>query len=110
MGSEMVMVDEIPFPCEITTSKALPLMGSGITDIEIHFLQIKHNAIGIYLDESIVEHLGDWKNKKGSELAGDDSFFDALVSGTSNISSTCKRQNLPFLLTLACLCLYHLRV
>ncbi|ONK63300.1 uncharacterized protein A4U43_C07F13540 [Asparagus officinalis] len=80
MGSEMVMVDEIPFPCEITTSKALPLMGSGITDIEIHFLQIKHNAIGIYLDESIVEHLGDWKNKKGSELAGDDSFFDALVS------------------------------
>jgi len=54
---------------------------TGITDIEIHFLQIKHNAIGIYLDESIVEHLGNWKGKKGSELAGDDDFFDALVSG-----------------------------
>lgn len=76
----MVMVDEISFPTQITTTKPLPLVGSGITDIEIHFLQIKHNAIGIYLDESIVDHLGNWKGKKGSDLAGDDDFFDALVS------------------------------
>nr|WAM65114.1 chalcone isomerase [Hosta ventricosa] len=80
MGSELVMVDEFPFPTEITTTKSLPIIGYGITDIEIHFLQIKHNAIGIYLDEGIVEHLGNWKGKKGSELAGDDDFFDALVS------------------------------
>nr|ALK28520.1 chalcone-flavanone isomerase [Albuca bracteata] len=80
MGSEMVMVDDIPFPAEITTTKPLPLIGSGITDIEIHFLQIKHNAIGVYLDGSIVELLGNWKGKNGTELVEDDGFFDALVS------------------------------
>nr|AIU39024.1 chalcone isomerase 2 [Narcissus tazetta subsp. chinensis] len=80
VGSEMVMVDEIPFPPQITTTKPLPLVGSGITDIVIHFLQIKHNAIGIYLDDNIVEHLGNWKGRKGSELAEDDDFFDALIS------------------------------
>lgn len=55
---------------------------AGITDIEIHFLQIKHNTIGIYLDPSIIgEHLGNWKGKNARELAADDDFFDALVSG-----------------------------
>ncbi|XP_020252084.1 probable chalcone--flavonone isomerase 3 [Asparagus officinalis] len=80
MGSEMVMVGDIPFPLEITTTKPLPLIGRGITDIEIHFLQIKHNAIGIYCDESIADHLGNWKGKKERELISDDCFFDALVS------------------------------
>nr|AHZ08832.1 CHI-ACAD [Allium cepa] len=80
MESKMIMVDEIPFPHEITTTKALPLLGCGITDIEIHFLQIKHNAIGIYLDECVLERLSNWKGKKGNELANDDEFFDAIVS------------------------------
>ena len=29
MGSELVMVDEFPFPTEITTTKPLPIIGSG---------------------------------------------------------------------------------
>lgn len=39
------------------------------------------------MDESIIDHLGNWKGKKGSELAGDDDFFDAIVSGKLNISN-----------------------
>ncbi|XP_042392070.1 chalcone isomerase-like protein 2 [Zingiber officinale] len=81
MGSETVMVDEIPFPPQITLTKPLTLLGYGITDIELQFLQIKFTAIGVYLDkENIVEHLAGWKGKKGSELAGDDLFFDAVVA------------------------------
>ncbi|XP_010922741.1 chalcone isomerase-like protein 2 [Elaeis guineensis] len=80
MGSEMVMVDGVPFPPEITAAKSLALLGHGITDIEIHFLQIKYNAIGIYMEKNIIEHLGNWKGKKGAELAEDDLFFEALVA------------------------------
>ncbi|WOL16629.1 putative chalcone--flavonone isomerase 3 isoform X2 [Canna indica] len=80
MGSETVIVDEVPFSPKITVTKPLSLLGYGITDIEIHFLQIKHNAIGIYLEKEIIQHLRDWKGKKGSELAEDDLFFDAIVS------------------------------
>lgn len=56
-------------------------MDTGITDIEIHFLQIKFTAIGVYLDPEIVNHLQKWKGKKGPELAEDDEFFDAVISG-----------------------------
>ncbi|KAH7654065.1 Chalcone isomerase protein [Dioscorea alata] len=82
MGSEMVMVDEVSFPTEIiiNTNKPLALIGHGITDIEIHFLQIKYNAIGIYLEKEVVNHLVNWKGKKENELSEDDTFFDALVS------------------------------
>lgn len=76
----MVMVDEVPFPPEITTSKPLSLLGHGITDIEIHFLQIKFTAIGIYLEHKIVEHLQQWKGKSGNELAQDDLFCHALIA------------------------------
>ncbi|KAK1629257.1 hypothetical protein QYE76_003572 [Lolium multiflorum] len=52
---------------------------NGVTDIEIHFLQIKFNAIGVYLDtDGIVEHLQGWKGK--NQLLEDDAFFNALVS------------------------------
>ncbi|CAH2074029.1 unnamed protein product [Thlaspi arvense] len=82
MGTEMVMVHEVPFPQQILTSKSLSLLGQGITDIEIHFLQVKFTAIGVYLDPSDVKtHLGKWKGKTGKDLAGDDDFFDALASG-----------------------------
>ncbi|KAF3679499.1 putative chalcone--flavonone isomerase 3 [Capsicum annuum] len=89
------MVDEIPFPSEFMMStKPLPLMGhvrrgreedtgkgvGGITDIEIHFLQIKFTAIGVYLDPEIVTHLQQWKGKTGAELTENDEFFEAIVN------------------------------
>ncbi|URD81353.1 Chalcone-flavanone isomerase family protein, partial [Musa troglodytarum] len=87
MGSEMVTVDQVPFAPEITVTKPLRLLGYGVTDIEIHFLQIKYNAIGIYMEKEIVRHLAEWKGKKGSELAEDDAFFDAVVSGSNYMPS-----------------------
>nr|QDX15855.1 chalcone isomerase [Arisaema heterophyllum] len=80
MGSEMVMVDGIAFPPEIAAAKPLALLGHGINDIEIHFLQIKFTAIGVYLEKDVVKHLEKWKGKKGSELKVDEDFFEALVS------------------------------
>ncbi|KAI5670382.1 hypothetical protein M9H77_10746 [Catharanthus roseus] len=77
---DSVMVDGIPFPSQVIQTQPLSLFGHGITDIEIHFLQIKFTAIGVYLDPAIVTHLQKWKGKKGSELAGDDEFFDAVIS------------------------------
>ncbi|KAL5974784.1 Chalcone isomerase-like protein 2 [Asimina triloba] len=107
VGSEMVMVDEIPFHPQVTTTKPLTLLGHAyedqytdlnaidfensiiikltpglqcITDIEIHFLQIKFTAIGVYLEPEIVAHLQPWKGEKGNELAENDDFFEALIS------------------------------
>ncbi|XP_042503463.1 chalcone isomerase-like protein 2 [Macadamia integrifolia] len=80
MGTELVMVDEMSFPPQVTTSKPLSLLGHGITDIEIHFLQIKFTAIGVYLEPEIVTHLQPWKGKSGKELAENDDFFEALIS------------------------------
>ncbi|KAJ8771096.1 hypothetical protein K2173_023421 [Erythroxylum novogranatense] len=80
MSTEAVMVDEIPFPQVINTTKPLSLFGHGITDIEIHFLQIKFTAIGVYLEPEIVGHLQQWKGKAGNELGEDDDFFEALIA------------------------------
>ncbi|XXG42772.1 hypothetical protein AAC387_Pa01g2965 [Persea americana] len=80
MGTEMVMVDEIPFPPQITTTKPLALLGHGITDIEIHFLQIKFTAIGVYVEPEIVGHLQQFKGKAGDVLGKDDLFYDSLIS------------------------------
>ncbi|KAL3524059.1 hypothetical protein ACH5RR_016893 [Cinchona calisaya] len=83
MGTEVVMVDEIPFPLQVTTpstNNPLSLLGHGITDIEIHFLQIKFTAIGVYLEPEIVKHLQQWKGKTGADLAEDDNFFEAIIS------------------------------
>ncbi|XP_071690250.1 chalcone isomerase-like protein 2 [Rutidosis leptorrhynchoides] len=80
MGTEMVILDDISFPPQITTTKPLSLLGHGITDIEIHFLQIKFTAIGVYIDPEIVTHLQKWKGKSGTELAEDDEFFDSVIS------------------------------
>ncbi|KAK6929570.1 Chalcone isomerase [Dillenia turbinata] len=60
------MVDEITFPRQITTTRPLSLMGHGITDIEIHFLQIKFTAIGVYLEPEVAAHLQKWKGKAGT--------------------------------------------
>ncbi|OVA17280.1 Chalcone isomerase [Macleaya cordata] len=79
----VLLVDDIPFPRNITTNKTtkpLSLLGHGITDIEIHFLQIKFTAIGIYIEPEIVDHLGQWKGKTGTDLARDDAFFEAIIS------------------------------
>lgn len=76
-----VEVEGIPFPQEIAGAKTLSLVGHGVTDIEIHFLQIKFNAIGVYLDEGgIMEHLQSWKGKDQLQVE-DDALFSALVSG-----------------------------
>ncbi|KAI3902848.1 hypothetical protein MKX01_011748 [Papaver californicum] len=48
--------------------------------MEIHFLQIKFTAIGIYLEPEIVSHLQQWKGKTEAELSKDDEFFAAIVS------------------------------
>ena len=87
MGSEQekkkavtVEVEGIPFPQEITLAKPLSLVGHGVTDIEIHFLQIKFNAVGIYLDkDGVLEHLQSWKGKNQLQVE-DDAFFNALIS------------------------------
>ncbi|KAJ3684213.1 hypothetical protein LUZ61_013377 [Rhynchospora tenuis] len=80
MASEMVMVDDVAFAPELTLTKPLALLGTGITDIEIHFLQIKYNAIGIYMEKDVIAHLSSWKTKNATEIADDDTFFEALVS------------------------------
>ncbi|CAM0152464.1 unnamed protein product [Urochloa decumbens] len=87
MGSETetVTVEGIPFPAEITVGNPLSLLATGITDIEIHFLQIKYTAIGIYLHNTdgvlVKDHLQRWKGKSSAdELLGDEAFFQALVS------------------------------
>lgn len=74
-----VMVDDIAFAPEVTVTKTLPLLGYGCTELEIHFLQIKHTAIGVYLDPAVVDHLQKWKGKSGKELV-DDEFFEALAT------------------------------
>ncbi|KAL0359108.1 UNVERIFIED_CONTAM: putative chalcone--flavonone isomerase 3 [Sesamum angustifolium] len=77
---EVVMVDEVPFPPLVNITKPLSLLGHGITDIEIHFLQIKFTAMGVYLDPQIVSHLQKWKGKSAAELAEDDHLFQAIIS------------------------------
>lgn len=91
MGSETetVNVEGIPFPAEITVGNPLSLLATGITDIEIHFLQIKYNAIGVYLHNAgggdsttptLLGHLGAWKGKTAEELLADAAFWAALVA------------------------------
>ncbi|XP_021758232.1 probable chalcone--flavonone isomerase 3 [Chenopodium quinoa] len=79
MGND-VMVDDIAFAPELTLTKSLPLLGYGCTELEIHFLQIKFTAIGVYMEKEVVQHLQKWKGKSGKELAEDDDFFDALTA------------------------------
>ncbi|CAD6253768.1 unnamed protein product [Miscanthus lutarioriparius] len=82
--TETVTFEGIPFPAEITAGgKPLSLLANGITDIEIHFLQIKYNAIGVYLhttDTTLLGHLGAWKGKTAEELLADAAVWSALVS------------------------------
>lgn len=52
----------------------------GITDMEIHFLQVKFYSIGVYLEPEVVNHLQQWKGKPAKELEDNDDFFDALIS------------------------------
>ena len=86
LETETITFEGIPFPAEITagaSGKPLSLLANGITDIEIHFLQIKYNAIGVYLhhtDGALLSHLGAWKGKTAEELLSDAAFWSALVS------------------------------
>ncbi|KAH9604829.1 hypothetical protein KSS87_016799 [Heliosperma pusillum] len=83
-----VLVDDIAFAQETTLTKPLTLLGYGCTELEIHFLQIKHTAIGVYFEPAVVEHLQKWKGKSGKELAEDDEFFEAL--GAAPVESLVK--------------------
>ncbi|KGN50734.1 probable chalcone--flavonone isomerase 3 isoform X1 [Cucumis sativus] len=80
MGSEVEVVADIDFPKQIVKAKPLSLLGHGSTEIEIHFLEIKLTAIGVYLEPSIVEHLQQWKGKAAKDLEEDDDFFQAIIS------------------------------
>jgi hypothetical protein len=80
MASETVLVDEISYPSKITTTKPLSLLGYGLNDMVIHFLQVKFYSIGVYLDPEVVGHLQQWKGKPAKELEEKDEFFDALIS------------------------------
>ncbi|GAB2299430.1 Chalcone isomerase-like protein 2 [Dionaea muscipula] len=79
MGND-VIVDDIVLPSEVTFSNPLPLLGHGVTEIEIHFLHIKHTVIGVYIDPEVVKHLQKWKGQTGKELAADDEFFEAVAA------------------------------
>lgn len=82
MGSESVTFEGTVFPCTIpspSSSKPLVLLGNGIYDTEIHFLQIKFYAIGLYAEPEITQHLQAFKGKPQSELLDEDSeFFSAF--------------------------------
>ncbi|CAH9139686.1 unnamed protein product [Cuscuta epithymum] len=81
MASKMVMVDGIPFPPHLNlNNNQLSLMGHGITDVEIHFLQIKYTAIGVYLDPEIVSHLSQFKGKTPADLSQNEDFFEAIIN------------------------------
>lgn len=83
MATDVVtVVDDIKLPKSVTpspSSKPLNIIGYGLTDMEIHFLQIKFTAIGVYVDAEVASHLQAWKGKSAAELLKDDSFFDALL-------------------------------
>ncbi|KAL8161075.1 hypothetical protein V2J09_012564 [Rumex salicifolius] len=81
MGND-VIVEDVVTPQEFTFTKPLPLIGHGVTELEIHFLQIKHTTIGVYMEPSVTSHLQKWKGKSGKELAEDDDFFDALAAAS----------------------------
>ncbi|XP_074286452.1 chalcone isomerase-like protein 2 [Silene latifolia] len=87
MGND-VLVDDIAFAQETTLTKQLTLLGYGCTELEIHFLQIKHTAIGVYFEPAVVEDLQKWKGKSGKELTEDDEFFEAL--GAAPVESIVK--------------------
>ncbi|CAO2820765.1 unnamed protein product [Amaranthus hypochondriacus] len=80
-----VMVDDIAFAPEVTLTKTLPLLGYGCTELEIHFLQIKFTAVGVYIEKEVIQHLQKWKGKSGKDLVQDDEFFEALTSAPVEI-------------------------
>ncbi|KAH7428770.1 hypothetical protein KP509_09G016600 [Ceratopteris richardii] len=57
------------------SSKTLVLLGNGIYDTEIHYLQIKFYSIGVYADADVCDHLKEWKSKKEEELLDEESGF-----------------------------------
>eukprot|EP00250_Pteridium_aquilinum_P004158 c14388_g1_i1 orf=248-895(+) len=82
MGSESVVFEGTSYPTAIaspSSPKTLVLLGNGIYDTEIHFLQIKFYAMGAYAEAEIAQHLKEWKGKSESEVVAEDSgFFDSF--------------------------------
>lgn len=78
MGSESVVFEGSNFPGAIaspSSSKSLVLLGNGIYDTEIHYLQIKFYAIGVYAEPDVSKHLQAWKGKPKDELLAEASGF-----------------------------------
>nr|QDF63002.1 chalcone isomerase [Lindsaea orbiculata] len=82
MGSECITFEGSSFPTPIaspSSSKTLALVGNGIYDTEIHYLQIKFYAIWAYTEPDVALHLTKWKGKTEDEaLAEDSGFFESF--------------------------------
>eukprot|EP00252_Welwitschia_mirabilis_P001456 TRINITY_DN1131_c0_g1_i1.p1 TRINITY_DN1131_c0_g1~~TRINITY_DN1131_c0_g1_i1.p1 ORF type:complete len:216 (-),score=38.64 TRINITY_DN1131_c0_g1_i1:255-902(-) len=80
--AETLKIEGLEFPRTVTTTSAsrpLKLIAHGITDVEIHFLQVKFTAIGVYFGDEVESYLQAWKVKASSQIMADDSFFETLI-------------------------------
>ncbi|CAM6052077.1 unnamed protein product [Sphagnum compactum] len=58
-----------------SSSPTLFLAGYGVTEMSIETIEVKFTAIGVYLEQTVVEHLKPWKGKTTVELLEEDSGF-----------------------------------
>lgn len=78
MGSECVVYEGASFPTSITSpssSSSLVLLGNGLYDTEVHFLQIKFYSLGAYAEPGIAKHLSAYTGKSEDELIAEESGF-----------------------------------
>ena len=84
MGSECVVYEGTSFSTTITSpssAKTLVLLGNGLYDTELHYLQIKFYCLGAYAEAEIAQHLSECKGKSEDELVAEDSgFFDSFCN------------------------------
>ncbi|KAI5063771.1 hypothetical protein GOP47_0022318 [Adiantum capillus-veneris] len=77
--SECVVFEGASFPTTMSStsssSRKLLLLGNGIYDTEIHYLQIKFYGIGVYAEADLGQHFKEWKGKSEGELTAEDSAF-----------------------------------
>jgi hypothetical protein len=65
---------------------SLLVQNAGIYDTEIHFLQIKFYAIGLYAEPGVVNSLSEFKGKTVDELLAEGSgFFSSFCKGVLDL-------------------------